>query len=283
MASREDRLNRVLWPFYILAIIPAILCARAVQPEGWQWAAPLIGFFILWSVGLLLLYIIAVFLLSLTVDKTKPVPENHPFFRRIGLSIVGLLCRFGRLRIHGEGWEKMPEGRFLLVSNHISNYDPIVMLWLLRKLDLAFVTKPENLRIPLAGGMIHMMNFLPIDRENPRHALEAIQGASDLLERDVVTMGIYPEGTRSKDCVLLPFHDAVFKIAKRAKVPILVASTEGTNHIHEKFPLHHTDVTLTLLEVMDTDTVTSMSTKDIGVHVRALMEEKLGQTASSES
>lgn len=123
-----------------------------------------------------------------------------------------------------------------------------------------------------------MMNFLPIDRENPRHALEAIQGAADLLERDVASMGIYPEGTRSKDGTLLPFHDAVFKIAKRAKVPILVATTEGTNHIHENFPLHHTDVTLTLLEVMDADTVASMSTKNIGLHVRALMEEKLGQT-----
>ncbi len=255
----------------------------AILPEGWHWVLALIGFFILWSVGLLIAYILIVYLISLTVDRNKPVLENHPFFRRIGISIVGYLCRFGRLRIHGDGWENMPEGRFLLVSNHISNYDPIVTLWLLRKLDFAFVTKPENLRIPLAGGIIHMMNFLPIDRENPRHALEAIQGAADLLERDVASMGIYPEGTRSKDGTLLPFHDAVFKIAKRAKVPILVATTEGTNHIHENFPLHHTDVTLTLLEVMDADTVASMSTKDIGLHVRALMEEKLGQTGSSKS
>lgn len=67
---------------------------------------------------------------------------------------------------------------------------------------------------------------MAIDRENPRNALLTIEKAAKLIESDEVSIGIYPEGTRSKECVLLPFHNGVFKIAQKASVPIVVASIQ---------------------------------------------------------
>lgn len=274
----KGRTWRALIPFLVLAAPLAGLCAWAAQPTGWRWLPVLVGLYIAWVAGLLIFYVLAVFILSLTVDMSRPVPDDHPFFRRIVVHIIGLLCLFGRVRPRVTGLESVPaEGRFLLVSNHRSNYDPIVTIWAMRDFDMAFVTKPENLRIPLAGPMIYKANYLPIDRENPRHALETIGAASELLRRDVVSVGIYPEGTRSRGEAMLPFHDAVFKIAKRADVPVIVASVEGTERIHKNFPRRHTDVTVSILAVLPREEVAALSTGELSRRTRDILEAHLGR------
>lgn len=275
--KREDGLERVLWPYMILGALAAIPCAWAANCRGWALAAAYIGFWALWTLALLLGWVIFVFLLSLTVDMEKPEREDHPVYRRIVLSIIGLLCRIGRLRIHLRGWEDLPKGRFLLVGNHRSNYDPIATIWALRQkgVDIAFVTKPENMRIPLVR-IIHKINYLVIDREDPRKALETIGEAADLLVRDVVNVGIYPEGTRSRGTQMLPFHNAVFKIAKRAGVPIVVAAISGTERIHENVPWRHTDITVDLCAVLSREEVAASSTRQLGECVRELLEQAAG-------
>ena len=55
--------------------------------------------------------------------------------------------------------------------------------------------------------------------------------AAELMKNDVVSVGVYPEGTRNRDGSLLPFHDGVFIIARKADVPIVVATIDGTEKI----------------------------------------------------
>ena len=272
--KREDGLERVFWPYYILAVIAAAPCTIATGCRGWAFAAVYIASVIGWTVALVIGWVVLIWLLSLTVDLNKTVPEDHPFVRWIVITILGLLCRVGRVRIHVEGWENIPDGRFLLVGNHRSGYDPIITVWALRqrKIQIAFVTKPENLRIPLVR-MIHKANYLTINREDARKALQTVKEAAELLQNDVVNVGIYPEGTRSKAAEMLPFHNAVFKIAKRADVPIVVASTTGTEKIHENNPWRHTDVTIDLCALISREEVAASSTKALGDRVRALLEE----------
>ncbi len=272
--KREDGLERVFWPFIIGA---AVICAALgyIYHWGfWMFAAMLVC----WTVTLLAAWLIFVWVLSLTVDLSKPVTEDHPLCRRIVVQVIGLLCRVGRLRIHVKGWENLPEGRFLLVGNHRSNYDPIATVWALsrRKVDMAFITKPENMKIPLVR-FIHTANYLVIDREDPRKAIETIQAAADLLARDVVSVGVYPEGTRSKGAQMLEFHNAVFKIAKKADVPIVAAAITGTEKIHENFLWRCTDVTLDLCACIGREEVAACSTRELGERVRALLQAAMDE------
>ncbi len=271
--KREDGLGALFVPFYIAAILPTALCAHAAGLTGLALLGAVIGLFIAWSVGLLFVYIIFVWFVSLTVDLNKPVTEDRPFYRFIVLSIIGLLCRMGRVRIHVRGIGNIPEGRFLLVGNHRSNYDPIVTVWALRRWKMGFITKPENLKIPIVRT-IHAANYLAIDRKDPRKAVATIRAAADLLKRDVVNIGVYPEGTRSKGKEMLPFHNAVFKIAQQGRVPILVAAISGTENIHVNLPWRHTDVTLSLRAVIDAGEVAASSTRDLGDRVRAILERE---------
>ena len=276
--KREDGLERALWPWCMPALALAVISTWRAGLQGWVNVPVYIGLFLGWTVALIVVWVVLVYLLSLTVDLKKPEREDSPFHRWIVVTTVGLLCCIGRLRIETEGLENLPEGRFLLVGNHRSNYDPIVAIWALRQkgVDIAFVTKPENMKIPLVR-VIHKANYLVINREDPRKAIETIQAAADLLRRDVVNVGIYPEGTRSKSVQMMPFHNAVFKIAKRADVPMAVAAIAGTEKIHENAPWRSTKVTLKLCAVLDRAEVAASSTKELGERVWTALEQAARQ------
>ena len=271
MKKREDGLEKVFWPYYIGAAIICAVLGCVYHWNVWMW----LGMFVCWSVTLLLAWVLFILVLSWTVDLNKPVREDHPGARFIILSIIGVLCRIGRLRIHVTGWENIPEGRFLLVGNHRSNYDPILTIWALRQkgINIAFITKPENMKIPLVR-YIHMGNYLVIDRDDPRKAIATINEAAELLRNDVVSVGVYPEGTRSRGRAMLPFHNAIFKIAQKAKVPMVVAAVTGTENIARNMPWRHTDVYLDFCACLPD--AAAMSTKDMSLRTQELLTAAMG-------
>ena len=91
------------------------------------------------------------------------------------------------------------------------------------------------------------------------------------MKEQEVSVGIYPEGTRSKTCQLLPFHNGVFKIAQKAEAPIAVLSITGTEKISKRTPVQDTDVYLDILEVFPTQGVKETKTEMIGAMVRHLI------------
>ena len=258
----------VLLPYYLLSIVIAAVVCVWSELSG-LWVA---GLFVLLAVGafveLLLLSVLFLTLISLFIDMGKPQTGRSPFFCRIVTVAMGLLTALGRIRLHVSGMEKLPQGRFLLVQNHRSSFDPIVTGWALRKSELLFITKPENLCIPVAGRILYKAGHLAIDRENDRAALHTILQAAELLRGDTASICIYPEGTRNTAAELLPFRSGAFKIAQKAGAPIVVTAIRGTDEVHKRFPWKHTDVYLDILTVLDADAVQSMKTSEIGDEVR---------------
>lgn len=231
------------------------------------------GEFFLWVLVPLfvgcLAYILFLIVAALLIDPNKEYTRNSPFYRHLLYGATACVIRLLHIRIEVRGMEKLPQdGRFLLVCNHRSNFDPILTWQIFRKYNLAFVSKPENFNVPIFGRFIRRCCFLAIDRENPKNALVTIQKAAELLENGEVNMAIYPEGTRSKDCVLLPFHNGVFKIAQKANVPIAVATIQGTEQIHQNWYRRRTSVRFEILETIPAQFVTENRTAVIGTRVR---------------
>ena len=278
--KRDDGLGLVFLPFDIGALALAVWWTVLSGVRGFLMIPVLIGFWLAGLAGLIALFYIAVLIFStLTVDMKGPPPtEDHPFYRAVVHVVISQLCRFARIRIHVSGWEKLPDGRFLIVSNHRSAYDPIASVWALRRTPTAFITKPENLRIPLAGPMIYQSNFLPIDREDPREAMKTINAAAKLLKDDVVSVGVYPEGTRNRtpEAGFLPFHSGVFKIAQKAKVPLVVETVRGTESLGKNFPWRHTDVYLHVCAVIPPEEL-SGATAELSERVQRIMAEDLAE------
>lgn len=224
-----------------------------------------------WYVGIALLLLtvgLILFLLicALLVDPRKEYARHSRFYRHILNGGTAVAIWGSRVRLHVNGAEKVPKDtkNLLFVSNHRSNYDPIVTWWALKAWDLAFVSKEANFNIPIFGRIIRKCCFLPIDREDPRKAIKTIQKAAQLLEGGQVSVGIYPEGTRSKSGEMLPFHNGVFKIAQKAHGQVVVLTVRGTEQVHRNFPFHPTDVYVDILSVIDAETVENTRSAVLG-------------------
>lgn len=215
---------------------------------------------------------------ALFVNPKKEYQKNSKFYRKLLYLNTWLIIRFLRIKVDVKGMEKIPQNtRFLLVGNHRSNFDPIITWNVFKQYDLAFISKESNFKIPIFGRFIRKCCFMAIDRENPKNALKTVINASELLKNNEVSVAVYPEGTRNKENKeLLPFHNGVFKISQKAKVPIVIVAIDGTELIHKNFPLKKSLIKMEVLNVIYPTEVEIMQTKQIGEQVKtALLQSDL--------
>lgn len=237
---------------------------------------------LLWAIVATAALILLVLVVSaLLVDPRKEYTKNSLYYRALLdiFTMVGM--RLLHIHVTVNGKEKLPlNTRFLLVSNHRSNFDPVVTWYALREQRLAFVAKTEHFKIPIFGRIIRKCCFLPIDREDVRKAMGTINRAADLLASDEVSVGIYPEGTSNQADALLPFYNGVFKIAKKANVPIVVMSVAGTDRICKNWYCRRSEVRLNILGVIPAREVAQMKTAVLGEITRELIADDLIKNAS---
>ena len=229
--------------------------------------------------AVVLLYILFLVVCSLFVNPKKEYDKHSKFYRALLNGATAIAIKIMRIRLHISGIEKVPAdtNKLLFVSNHRSNFDPILTWHILKRWQPAFVSKASNFKIPVFGRFIRKCCFMAIDRENPRNAIKTINKAAELLKKGEVSIGIYPEGTRSKTCELLPFHNGVFKIAQKADADIVVLTVSGTEKIHRNYPFHHTDVCINILNVLSAEKVKTTKTEPLGAEIRDIMESNLRQ------
>lgn len=262
----------VLLPFLIIALVCDVLVCASGTFTGGMLIVMAVVLFAAFFAGSLVGYVAIMGLITLFIDPKKPVDRPKPFYQWAARFTLKLLLTVLGVRIHLSGEDKIPQGRWLLVSNHRSAFDALAVICAFDKHDLAFISKPSNLKIPIFGRIAHKICCLALDREDDRAALKTILRASELVKNDVTSFAIYPEGTRNEGEGLLPFRNGAFKIAQKAKVPIVVMKTENTENIRKNFPFRPTHVYLRILEVISAGQVAELKTPEIGDEVRRCME-----------
>ena len=109
--------------------------------------------------------------------------------------ILGGLVRF-IFRVHGHNVENEPkesEGQYIVVSNHISNEDPVLICSILKNQQPHYMAKKSLFKIPLLRGLIKALGAFPVNRGGAD--VNAIKHAIKLLE-DGKCVGIFPQGHR---------------------------------------------------------------------------------------
>ncbi|MBA4543121.1 MULTISPECIES: 1-acyl-sn-glycerol-3-phosphate acyltransferase [Thermoactinomyces] len=123
-----------------------------------------------------------------------------------------------------EGVHHIPkEGPVVICANHISNLDP-PLLGAAMDRRIHFMAKQELFRIPLFSMLIRVLGAFPVKRGSGD--LQALKQALRLLQEEKV-LGIFPEGTRSRDGKLGRAHTGAALIALRAGAPVVPAAIIG--------------------------------------------------------
>ena len=228
--------------------------------------------------GMAVLLFLTALIASAVVDTEKPQKKDDPFYRRLIYILADTVLWILRMRVHTKGLERCPkDGRFLLVCNHIHDLDPVTLLAFFKKSQLAFISKRENTTMFLVGKLMHKILCQLVNRENDREALKTILRCVELLKEDAVSVAVFPEGYTSKDGLLHPFRSGVFKIAQRAKVPIVVCTMQNTNKVFKNaIRLKPTDVHLHLVGVILPEELQGATAVDIGSRVHEMMANDLG-------
>ena len=121
---------------------------------------------------------------------------------------------------------------FVVMSNHQSHID-IPILFAAVSPRLRMVTKKELFRVPIWGKAMRESGFIEIDRQNRERAIESLRVAKETL-RSGVHVWIAPEGTRSRDGVMLPFKKGGFMTALDSDTRILPVGVSGTRDVLPK-------------------------------------------------
>lgn len=265
---------------YYLSILLGVIFGGLDIYFGWfdPWSLVRFPF---WVLGMMLavfiLYWVVMWLFSLPIDMKKQYDKPNPFYLNLirytfgyGLSIFGF-----RVKITGE--EKIPtDCKFLITANHTTAFDPLIVCHALRKFDLVFITKPENYKIPIVRRYMHACRHLPIDRDDARKAIKTINEAAEMIASDTVSVGIFPEGTRSKDGKTGEFKAGSYKIAQRAKSPVVLAAIRGGAKFRKNFPFKLTPIEVVIERVLTPDEVASMKTVEIAALAEKLVKEEIG-------
>jgi len=215
-------------------------------------------------------------LLSLPYKKDKVYSKPSKWAQFWLSSAITYINRHARAKVRIINNCSLPKERFLIVCNHRSKFDPMLMAQLYgRKHDLAFISKPTNFKIPIGGRFMKATCYMSIDRYDKLKSLEVMKEATRLISEDLCSVGVFPEGTRSENEKLNDFHEGVFSIALKAKCPLVITTVKHTDDIHKNFPWKRTKVDFEIVKILYPNEFEGMIAKELSDYAKELMQNSL--------
>ena len=142
---------------------------------------------------------------------------------------VRLFLRLAAVRIEVQGLENLGSGRAMLVANHASYADSLILIAVLPA-DVLFVAKRELLATPVLATFIRKIGHLTVEREKTAQSVadserigEALAGGRSVL--------VFPEGTFTRAKGLRPFRLGAFKAAAQAECPVVPVIIQGSRRV----------------------------------------------------
>ncbi len=144
----------------------------------------------------------------------EPAPISSfagSFIRSLGTLLASVIYR-----VTAFGREKLPEGGFLLLPNHLTWVDAVV-LQLACPRPIRFIVDADIFKIGWLNPIFRAVGALPI---SSRKAKDAVRTASEAIQAgDVVC--IFPEGELSRTGMLLRLKRGYELIARAADAPVV--------------------------------------------------------------
>jgi 1-acyl-sn-glycerol-3-phosphate acyltransferase len=161
-------------------------------------------------------------------DRLAAADDSERLYRVV--KAVSTPIYRGLTRVAAVQRERVPsQGGVIVASNHISFFDSVALLQSIPRRAF-FIGKAEYMQSWTTRRLFPAMGLIPIEREQARKAMVALDVAAGVLQRGDVLI-IYPEGTRSRDGRLHRGHTGVAQLALMSGAPIVPVGLAGTDRI----------------------------------------------------
>lgn len=152
------------------------------------------------------------------LDDREPGASSHATRARRLREGCSRLC--DRLRVSLSVRGSTPVGPAVIVANHISYLDPLVIG---QTLPVSAVAKSEIMGWPAIGETLEELGIIFVARGNARSGAIALRKAMRVLRNGVPVL-VFPEGTTTLGDTVLPFARGAFGIARLLRVPVVPAT-----------------------------------------------------------
>ncbi|WP_166831943.1 lysophospholipid acyltransferase family protein [Thalassoroseus pseudoceratinae] len=164
-----------------------------------------------------------------TKTDSQPEATPHPTRRNLyWLTIQFILRMFFtlRFRYRARGLENIPDsGGGLVLSNHQSSLDPLLIGLPLSR-PVSFLARDTLFPIPVMGHILRKTYVMPINRDAASTA--TIRTAVGRMKHGFL-VGIFPEGTRSRDGKIGKIKPGFIALARRSGLPVFPVGIAGAN------------------------------------------------------
>lgn len=183
--------------------------------------------FLISSVIVIPLLSLFVVFLSLFMKKRSVMKRFRRCISWYGWAMTSVPFPFIRLRYEDCSGGGTDVGH-IFVANHRAASDAFLMCVLPHEAVQVVNTWPFH--IPVIGRFARMAGYLNIRRMTP----ELFYQKAETLLAEGVSIIFFPEGTRSGNREMGPFHGTAFRLALRSKAPIVPLCITGNENIPPK-------------------------------------------------
>lgn len=134
-----------------------------------------------------------------------------------------------------EGLENVPaQGPFIVAPNHLSFFDSVIVQALTPR-PVSFFAKAEyfttkGVKGKLMKGFFEAVHSIPVERGEQAASVQALKTLLEILGKGD-GVGIYPEGTRSRDGLLYRGRTGVGWLALTTGAPVVPVGIIGTEKL----------------------------------------------------
>jgi 1-acyl-sn-glycerol-3-phosphate acyltransferase len=162
-------------------------------------------------------------MMLLSLDGNVPLMMARRFWAPMHWRITG--ARMFVEPLPDIDWSKP----YIFLMNHQSAMD-IPCAFAALPVNIRFVAKHVLKYVPFLGWYMAMTGMIFINRSNRREAVKSLARAGERI-RSGKSILAFPEGTRSRDGLILPFKKGPFVLAIEAQVPIVPMAIEGSMRV----------------------------------------------------
>lgn len=192
----------------------------------------------------LTVWAVMIFLLVCPLIVLGPTLAIRRAIGRAGVKLTMAAC-FAPL--HVRGLNRLPDGPCVVVSNHASYLDGLVLTAALPA-RFTFVVQDGAEKWPYIGLVIRRMGVTFVNRSSAKAgALQTRALIRRLQEGESLT--VFAEGTFKPEPGLLPFRKGAFLMAARAGVPVVPVAIRGTRRFlgEGRYWLRHSRIEIDVL------------------------------------